>query len=99
LTSHLQIDADPVPDPAYHLDADPDADADPAYHFDADPDADVDTAYHLYADPDADSDPNFYLMRMRIQVTKMMRIHADADPIPQHRDEITICYRWRGTWT
>jgi hypothetical protein len=35
-----------------------DADPDPAYHFDAAPDA----------------DPDFYLMRMRIQVTKMMRI-------------------------
>jgi hypothetical protein len=45
LACHLQIDADPVPDPAYHFDADPDA------------------------------DPDFYLMRMRIQVTKMMRIH------------------------
>ncbi len=31
---------------------------DPAYHFDADPDA----------------NPDFYLMAMRIQVTKMMRI-------------------------
>jgi hypothetical protein len=46
----LQIDADPVPDPAYHFD--------------------VDTV------------PNFYWMRMRmrIQVTKVMRIHADPDP-------------------
>ncbi len=50
---HLQIDADPVPDPAYHFDADPDpdfylmrsgsgflfdADADPGYQNDADPD-------------------------------------------------------------
>ncbi len=39
---------------------------DPAYYFDANPDAD------------------FYLMRMRIrmriQVTKIMRIHADPDP-------------------
>jgi len=31
-------------------------------------DADPDPAYHFFADPD------FYLMRMRIQVTKMMRI-------------------------
>jgi hypothetical protein len=29
LTYHLQIDADPVPDPAYHFDADPHADPDP----------------------------------------------------------------------
>ncbi len=48
LACHLQIDAVPVPDPAYHFDADPD----------------------------------FYLMRIRmlIQVTKMMQIHADPDP-------------------
>ncbi len=26
---------------------------------------------------DADPVPNFYLIRMRIQVIKMMRIHAD----------------------
>ncbi len=42
------------------IDADPDLVPDPAYHFDADP------------------DPYFYLMqmriRMRIQITKMMRI-------------------------
>jgi hypothetical protein len=48
----MQIDADPVPDPAYHIDA----------------------------------DPNFYLMGMQIQVTKMMRIHADPDP--QHWPKI-----------
>ncbi len=36
--------------------------------FDADQDAD--------ADPDAY--PDFYLMRMRIQVTKMIRIHNTA---------------------
>jgi hypothetical protein len=52
LACHLQIDADPVPDPAYHF----------------------------YADPN----PDFYLMRMwirmRIQVTKMMRINVDPDP-------------------
>jgi hypothetical protein len=58
LACYLQIDAYPVPDPAYHFDADPD----PVF----------------YADPD------FSLMqmlfRMRIQVTKMVRIHADPDP-------------------
>jgi hypothetical protein len=43
LACHLQIDADPVPDPAYHF--------------------------------DTDLEPDFYLMRMRIQITKMMRIH------------------------
>ncbi len=42
--------------------------------------------HHYDVDPDADPDayPDFYLMRMRIQVTKMMRIHADTDPGPQH---------------
>jgi hypothetical protein len=67
--------ADPDVDSTYHPDAD--ADADPA----ADPDSDV----LFYVDPDADpdptfhpdADPDFYLMRMRIrmrtQVTKMMR--------------------------
>jgi hypothetical protein len=34
LACHLQIDADPVPDPAYHFDAD----ADPGYQNDADSD-------------------------------------------------------------
>jgi hypothetical protein len=38
-----------------------------------------DPAYHFDPGPDADPDPDFYLMRMRIQVTKMMRIHADPD--------------------
>ncbi len=43
LACHLEIDADPVPDPAYHFDADPDpgflfdADADPGYQNDVDP--------------------------------------------------------------
>ncbi len=34
LACHLQLDADPDPDPASHLDADPD----PAYRINADPD-------------------------------------------------------------
>ncbi len=38
----------------------------------------MDPAYRL--DADLDPDLNFYLMRMRIQVTKMIRIHADPDP-------------------
>jgi hypothetical protein len=46
--------------------------------IDADPD--VDPAYHF----DAVQDPDFYLKRMRIrmwiQLTKMVRIHADLDP-------------------
>jgi hypothetical protein len=50
---------------AFHpqTEADPDLVPDPAYHFDADPKA----------------DPYFYLMRIRIQVTKMIRVHADPD--------------------
>jgi hypothetical protein len=62
----------------YHIDTDPDADPDPAYHF------------------DADSDPDFNLMRMwtrmRIQATKMMRIHADPDtnPDPQHCQKVPL---------
>jgi hypothetical protein len=60
--------------------------------IDADPGPVPDPAYHLDADPDTDPDPDFYLMRiliwirMRIQVTKMMRMHpiSDADPDPQH---------------
>jgi hypothetical protein len=39
--------------------------------IDADPNPVPDPAYHY------DADPDFYLMR--IQVTKMMRIHADPD--------------------
>jgi hypothetical protein len=31
-------------------------------------------------EPDVDPDPDFYLMRMGIQVTKMMRIYANLDP-------------------
>jgi len=48
--------------------------------IDADPVPDI--AYYFNADPDADPDPEFYLtqIRMRIQVTKMMWIHADPDP-------------------
>jgi hypothetical protein len=36
LACHLQIDADPNPDPANHFDAD--RDLDPTFQFDADPD-------------------------------------------------------------
>jgi hypothetical protein len=39
--------------------------------IDADPDPVPYPAYHFDADPD----PEFYLMQMRIQVTKMIRIH------------------------
>ncbi len=33
LAYHLQIDADPVPDPVYHFDLDPDVDPDPDFYF------------------------------------------------------------------
>ncbi len=33
LSCHLQIDADPVLDPAYHIDADPDVDPDPDFYL------------------------------------------------------------------
>ncbi len=52
-------------------------------------DADLDTTCH----PDKDPDSDFYFMRiwirirlfnlMRIQVIKMMQIHADPEPDPQ----------------
>jgi hypothetical protein len=50
---HLQMDADPDPDPAYHFGVDPD----PDYHFDADPDPVPDPTVHfslmrILADPD-----------------------------------------------
>jgi hypothetical protein len=52
-----------------------------------DPDPATDPAYHFDADPH----PNFYLMRMRIKVTKMMRIHLDPDP--QHWPQLRIRIR------
>ncbi len=36
-----------------------------------------------------DADPDFYLMRMRIQVTKIMRIHVDLDPLA---NRVLSCY-------
>jgi hypothetical protein len=36
LACHLQIDANPDPDPAFYFDAEPDPD--PSHHFGADPD-------------------------------------------------------------
>ena len=33
MACHLQIDADPVPDPAYHFDADPDVDPDQDFYL------------------------------------------------------------------
>jgi hypothetical protein len=46
-------------------------------------------ACHLQTD--ADPDPDFYL-RMRIQVAKMMRIHAGPDADPQQLKIIHIFY-------
>jgi hypothetical protein len=51
-----------------------------ACHQQIDAYPDQDPAYHFDANPDADPDPDFYWMRMRIQVTKMLRMHADPDP-------------------
>ncbi len=61
------FDADPYPDPMYIL----------ACHLqiDADPDPVLDLSDHF----DSDLDPDFYLM-LQIQISKMMRIHADPDP-------------------
>jgi hypothetical protein len=53
---------------ACHLQIDAEPVSGPAYHFGAD----------LYPDPD------FYLMRMRIHVTKIMWIHSDPVSDPQH---------------
>jgi hypothetical protein len=46
-------------------------------------DADLDPDFFTYADPDS----VFYLMLMRIKVTKMMRIHQDPDADRQHSFE------------
>jgi hypothetical protein len=57
----------------HHFDADLDAGffwCESCYRFGSDF-----SAYHYNADPD----PDFYLMLIRIQDTKMLRIHADPD--------------------
>jgi hypothetical protein len=54
----------------FHFDADPD----PAFPFDENPE----TAFHF------DADPVSTLMRIRIQLPKMMRINVDPDPDAQH---------------
>ncbi len=41
---------------------------------------DPDQHFSLMWIPILIANPDFYLMRMRIQVTKMMRIYADPDP-------------------
>jgi hypothetical protein len=64
LACHLQIVADPDPDPAYHFDADPDTD--PAYHFDADPNPEpwsvcrptVADSHHFDEEQDPHPDPH-----------------------------------------
>ncbi len=68
MASHLQIDADSDPDPAYDLDADPD----PAYHFDADPDP----AFQF--DPDCGS----MWIRLRIHNTAVMSIKLEKKTSP-----------------
>jgi hypothetical protein len=61
-------------------------------HFDADPDPVPDLAYHF------DADPDFYLMRMRIQVTKMVRIHADPDPQHCLPERCSVLQSYGGSW-
>jgi hypothetical protein len=65
-----------VADP-HQFDADPEADLDPSFHSDADPDANPDPTFHF----DADLDPTFHFDadRIRIQIPKMVRIHADPN--------------------
>ncbi len=60
------------------------------HHFDAD--ADPDSTYH----PDADPDSDFYLMRirMRIQDTKMMRIHNTAQNPQDNKPELCFSSIW-----
>jgi hypothetical protein len=48
----------------------------------ADPELVPDYAYHFDVDPNAD--PDFSFMQMPIRLTKMLRIHADANADPQH---------------
>jgi hypothetical protein len=62
--------------------------------IDADPDPVPDPAYHINAEPN----PDFYLMSMRIQtriqVTKMIRSHAEPVPDPHHSQHWLIWYRF-----
>jgi hypothetical protein len=61
----------------------------PTYHGNANPDSDPDFF---------DADPDFYLMRiwMRIQITKMMRIHADPDPKHWDKHRKKLRYKIKG---
>jgi hypothetical protein len=55
LACHLQIDADPVPDPAHHFDADPDVDADPDIYL-MRMRIQVTKMMRIHAGPDTDAD-------------------------------------------
>jgi hypothetical protein len=85
-TFHPDADPYPYPDPSFKIKAQTLEKVLKYAHIphilachlqiDTNPDSVPDPAYHYYADPDSD----FYLMRirrMRIQDTKMIRIHAD----------------------
>ncbi len=52
--------------------------------------------------PDAadhfDADPDFYLMQMRIQVTKMVRIHADTDLQHCLPERCSVLQSYGGSW-
>ncbi len=86
LTFHSDADSDPDPDPASQIKAKTLKKVPYilACHLqnDGDPELVPDSYYHF------DADLDFYLMqmriRMRIQVTKMLWIHADQDADPQH---------------
>jgi hypothetical protein len=84
-TLHPDTHPDPNPDPSFQIKAQTLEKCSSRLNsirlpchlqIDGDPD-------HFDANPDTDPDPDFYLMRMRIrlwiQVSKMMRIHADPD--------------------
>jgi hypothetical protein len=84
-SSVSNLNADP--DPAIGLDADPD----PANDHKANPqiNADPDQAYRF------DVDPDFYLIRMRTQVTKMMRVRTHTtDSLMNSRCTIQISLQY-----
>ncbi len=72
-SSRADPDPEPDPDPTFQFDADPDSD--PTYNFFPDLDPPM-----LQNDPlmpchlDADPDPAFILMRIRIQLSTLLRI-------------------------
>jgi hypothetical protein len=83
---------DEDPDPTFHPDANLDPYPDPSFKKGSNPGNTCSAKLGSYSinfglclQIDADPDPDFYLMRMRIQMAKMMRILEDPDP--QHSME------------